>query len=204
MESFKTGIGIDYGEMLILKTGIQKRHEEQSEYKNLVWVGDTANIASKLTDFSSKEYNSPTYKITYEYTHFEKILKGYKASQSSNPLLDSLLGITPKMEPDYEFKYETRASTIVLSSDDFNKHVKIQAEWKYNDKKIKTIEKIEQTGTTSSILMSGKVFTEFKKAVPTSPFLKTFTLKQYPNAPYTGSSIYGGYAFCPEFEEIKL
>ncbi|HPH37335.1 MAG TPA: adenylate/guanylate cyclase domain-containing protein, partial [Sediminibacterium sp.] len=74
LDTFKCGIGIDYGEMLVLKTGIQKRHQEQSEYKNLVWVGDTANTASKLTDFSNKEYNSPLYKVTYEYLNHEKVL----------------------------------------------------------------------------------------------------------------------------------
>ncbi len=75
LEIFKCGIGIEFGEMLVLKTGIQKRHEEQSEYKNLVWVGDAANIASKLTDLANKEYNSPQFKITYEYLYSSKYLK---------------------------------------------------------------------------------------------------------------------------------
>ena len=47
LPEFKIGIGIDYGEMLVLKAGIRKKHEEQSEYKGLIWMGNPANIASK-------------------------------------------------------------------------------------------------------------------------------------------------------------
>jgi len=39
------GIGIDYGEMLATKVGIKGENNQ-----DLVWIGNTANIASKLTD----------------------------------------------------------------------------------------------------------------------------------------------------------
>lgn len=203
LEDFKCGIGIEYGEMLILKTGIQKRNEEQSEYKNLVWIGDAANTASKLTDFAYKEYNSPTYNVTYEYLHSEKVLKGYK-SLSSNPLLDSFLGISPNLEPEYEWKFEKRTATISISSEEFIKKIKTHPEWKYGDKKLLAIEKNEQTGTTSPILMSGKVYIEFKKLEPKSTLLPNFTQRKYPDAPYTGTGIYGGYAYCADITHIKI
>ena len=66
IEDFKIGIGIDFGEMLVLKTGIRKKHKEQSEYKSLVWVGDAANTASQLCDFANKNYSSPLFKGSYE------------------------------------------------------------------------------------------------------------------------------------------
>lgn len=48
------GIGIDAGNMLVTKTGIQRRGVEQVAYRNLVWLGRPANVASKLTDLANK------------------------------------------------------------------------------------------------------------------------------------------------------
>lgn len=48
------GIGIDYGKMLITKTGTVKQGIENQFYKSLVWLGRPANIASKLTDSANK------------------------------------------------------------------------------------------------------------------------------------------------------
>jgi len=48
------GIGIDAGKMLVTKTGFRRRGYEQYNYKNLVWLGRPANVASKLTDIANK------------------------------------------------------------------------------------------------------------------------------------------------------
>lgn len=48
------GIGIDAGKMLVTKTGFRRRGVEQYNYKNLVWLGRPANVASKLTDIANK------------------------------------------------------------------------------------------------------------------------------------------------------
>lgn len=50
----KCGIGIDAGRMLVTKTGFRRRGVEQHNYKNLVWLGRPANVASKLTDIANK------------------------------------------------------------------------------------------------------------------------------------------------------
>ena len=50
----KCGIGIDTGKMLVTKTGFRRRGIEQNNYKNLVWLGRPANVASKLTDIANK------------------------------------------------------------------------------------------------------------------------------------------------------
>jgi class 3 adenylate cyclase len=201
LETFKCGIGIEYGEMLILKTGIQKRHEEQSEYKNLVWVGDAANVASKLTDLSSKEYCSPLYKVTYIEWDYDNVLNGYEKSIS---LADKYLyGGTGK--PIYRRELVQKNRTTSLSIEEFANKVEITAEgWKYDGKKITGIEKENRSGYTSPILMSGKVYSEFKKADPKSPHLKNFSQKNYPHALYVNTGIYGGNAICSEITQIQI
>ncbi len=55
-DSIQCGIGIDYGPMLATKTGTIKRGTENSEYKSLVWLGQPANVASKLADIANKQF----------------------------------------------------------------------------------------------------------------------------------------------------
>jgi adenylate cyclase len=63
------GIGIDHGRMLVTKAGIRRHGSEQGNYKNLVWLGRPANVASKLTDAANK----PT-----EYEMVEKVSVAYE------------------------------------------------------------------------------------------------------------------------------
>ncbi|MCP2013989.1 class 3 adenylate cyclase [Deinococcus sp. HSC-46F16] len=51
---FKCGIGIDYGQMLIVKGGAIRRGGETEFYRTLVWLGRPANVASRLTDLGNK------------------------------------------------------------------------------------------------------------------------------------------------------
>lgn len=203
IEDFKIGIGIDYGEMLVLKTGIRKKHEEQSEYKSLVWVGDAANTASKLCDFANRAYSSPLFKITYEYYDFENQFVGFKDTPHTS-LLDSYLG-KPKQIPVYEKKLVTKTATASLNQADFAKAVTINSDgWKYDGKKVTSFGIENRSGTSSPILMSGKVFSEFKKQFPKSPYLANLATKDYPDKPYTGTGVSGGYLLIPEANKIKL
>lgn len=54
------GIGIAHGSMMATKTGLIRRGQEHANYRNLVWLGRPANVASKLTDIANKdaEYGS--------------------------------------------------------------------------------------------------------------------------------------------------
>lgn len=54
IETLECGIGIDYGEMIVAKSGIIKQGVENTSNKALVWLGRPANIASKLTDVANK------------------------------------------------------------------------------------------------------------------------------------------------------
>lgn len=65
-ESFKCGIGIDYGTMNVIKVGWKVNGQENSENKGLVWVGYPANYASRLTDCANKN-------VQKEYWHIEGI-----------------------------------------------------------------------------------------------------------------------------------
>lgn len=56
----KCGIGIDFGNMLATKTGIRKKGSDQHAYRNLVWLGNPANVASKLTDLANKAAETTT------------------------------------------------------------------------------------------------------------------------------------------------
>jgi class 3 adenylate cyclase len=67
------GIGIDSGNVLATKTGIRRRGSESYNYKNLVWLGRPANVASKLTDIANK---------TAENTLKDTIYTGYDVGLS--------------------------------------------------------------------------------------------------------------------------
>jgi adenylate cyclase len=55
--TFEAGIGIDYGKMLITKSGAIRQGKEKEFYRSLVWLGKPANIASRLTDIANKTEN---------------------------------------------------------------------------------------------------------------------------------------------------
>lgn len=57
-DELRCGIGIDFGEMLVTKTGVIRQGTENSPNKSLVWLGKPANIASKLTDIANKSPNT--------------------------------------------------------------------------------------------------------------------------------------------------
>lgn len=62
---FKCGIGIDFGELRVIKVGTQRRGHEHPENRGLVWAGYPANIASRLTDVANKTFDETLYKVTY-------------------------------------------------------------------------------------------------------------------------------------------
>lgn len=57
-DSFNCGVGIHYGSMNVIKVGLTNRSDEHDDYQNLVWIGEPANLASRLTDMVGK-YNIP-------------------------------------------------------------------------------------------------------------------------------------------------
>lgn len=70
-DSFHCGIGIHYGTMNVIKVGLELHTDENNDYKNLVWIGEPANLASRLTDMAGKD-NIPSVVIS------KNVLKGLK------------------------------------------------------------------------------------------------------------------------------
>lgn len=76
-DKFDCGIGIHYGTMHVIKVGLTVQGIENNDYKNLVWIGEPANLASRLTDCAGKEiYKQPLPHILVS----ENVLKEIKAS----------------------------------------------------------------------------------------------------------------------------
>lgn len=84
VNDIRCGIGIDYGRMLVTKTGIRRNGVEAHNYKNLVWLGRPANVASKLTDIANKSSTA----------HQDIIIEGHKPNQNEAGLI-WMPGISP-------------------------------------------------------------------------------------------------------------
>jgi class 3 adenylate cyclase len=117
----KCGIGIDAGKMLVTKTGFRRRGIENHNYKNLVWLGHPANIASKLTDIANKPSEGIECDIVcvaYQNAvnselYWTEVWPSQFAKDISSNLLNRLTHFDPKYRTHYmTSKYiETRAAT---------------------------------------------------------------------------------------------
>lgn len=154
---FKCGIGVDYGKLSVMKVGIQKRGAENDDNKGLVWVGDPANLASRLTDCANKEFTDTYYSIYGEFYEYNPL---YNAS------LPSILGLNRPSEyyPGTKlYTAEKFASEIKLS------HDRLELS---SCRKVYSIEKKEQKYKYANILLSEKVYQEFAKADPNRSSIK--------------------------------
>ena len=67
---FKCGIGIDYGEMHIIKVGVEKHSNENEENRNLIWIGKPANLASRLCDVAGKTFKEKFFVVKGKFYHY--------------------------------------------------------------------------------------------------------------------------------------
>jgi class 3 adenylate cyclase len=159
------GFGIDYGSMLVTKTGIRRHGDAQQSYRSLVWLGRPANIASKLTDCANKPEETSTLvmaRVWYNY--------GF--------------GLTCTEEAPHEFMqnfHRDAASGLMIHAnrafhhfETFNKVVTMKA-------------------ATPSILMSKRVYDGFRSERPDAIELRNEWLRPVA-ADVTGYSeqVYGG------------
>lgn len=198
---FKVGIGIDFGEMKVIKTGISKQGKERAAHKNLVWIGNAANIASKLTDVANKEIVKTVYRVTRNPNNpkawrrkggfgylsigpgdFERV-HGEPLHLSTTEVVD----MTPEEFANSIFQYSGDGSLSTL-----------------NGKMLK-FEKKEVKVTSEPILLSQKVWEEFKKANPTrnSVVNKNWTQQTVKVKEYNGQ-IWGGDVYWTVMNDIKL
>ena len=143
---FHCGIGIDYGEMRVIKVGIERRGNENAENKGLVWVGKPANLASRLTDFAGKTVEDEFYNVTGDFYHYDP------------------LGIPPLLgkprngwfRESKKLTAEQLAHELYYSANGLNIHI-------HN---ISSFDKNTEQYKDSPILISDKVYSEYIKQNP--------------------------------------
>lgn len=143
---FHCGIGIDYGEMRVIKVGIERRGNENAENKGLVWVGKPANLASRLTDIAGKTVEDEFYNVTGDFYHYDP------------------LGIPPLLgkprngwfRESKKLTAEQLAHELYYSANGLNIHI-------HN---ISSFDKNTEQYKYSPILISDKVYSEYIKQNP--------------------------------------
>jgi len=176
------GIGIDTGKMLATKTGIRRKGSEQSNYRNLVWLGRPANIASKLTDLANKPEDSFTY---------TKVNVSFMPVSGGPGILSGDWGYREISAGDFVSQLDVELHTGKL----------VHRDPAFLD--MFTIERtFVRTPKTHAILMTEAVWNGYKAACPTSnvvtePLFHPITLEL---PAYTGK-VYGGNVIKTVFKE---
>ncbi|ATA68335.1 hypothetical protein CGC48_06655 [Capnocytophaga cynodegmi] len=164
---FKCGIGIDYGEMKVIKVGIQRQGNENIENKNLVWVGKPANIASRLTDVANKEIE----RVKVKYKSF---IPSYLEFRSFN-----IKSGQPLEE--------------IVSHEGFSKNLSYNnGKFQYNNQDILNFEK--EKISFPPILMTATVFNGYKRENPNIKSIRENFWKKQLNHKIKNVSeeVYGG------------
>lgn len=176
---FKCGIGIDYGTMKVIKVGTERKGSENTENKNLVWVGKPANIASRLTDVANKE-------VERVYIKYEKY----------NPLVLTIEDIfnIPKGLTNSRGGFITNEE--ITTNEEFSKNLSYNdGVFLYKNGVIKDFQKDKII--FESILMTEAVFKEFKKENPNRKSIKEEFWTEIPNynIKNVSSKVYQGDVF---------
>lgn len=154
---FKCGVGIDFGELRIIKVGIQRNGNERGENKGLVWAGYPANIASRLTDNANK---------TIEDTYYEVVMNPINpmALRPAFTPLHSLFGGSPAYDPKAPL-YLSTSRTVEMSPDEFAGKISQYSDGSLYMSGGKLISFTKKTRKTSypPILMTEAVYEGFKK-----------------------------------------
>jgi adenylate cyclase len=180
-EDFECGIGIDYGQMLVVKTGTIKRGKENQFYKSFVWLGKPANLASKLTDLANKD--------NYFMRIVKRVMKIEKPSYLNN-YKQSFKSVIEYQNMDLnEF-----ASKVTKS--------KVDEPIKYDNKNI--LFWLKTSSTKHPILLTQEVYEGLRQQEPTSELLNSNLMEQstVKVKGYSGS-IYGLNAYYSALDNIS-
>ena len=151
---FKCGIGIDYGNLKVVKVGLHRNGREGFDNKNLVWVGYPANIASRLTDVANKTIDNSKVKVKYYPTNY-----GY---------LFPTIGMFGQSRRNSEKMYSNIPREDLLTNEEFAKKLTFYDTLRisYNGGQLIRFDKIESKVDFPPILMTSRVFNSFKSANP--------------------------------------
>lgn len=148
-ESFKCGIGIDYGELKAIKVGWKVNGQENSENKGLVWVGYPANYASRLTDYANKS-------VQREYWHIEGYMKTFD-NLFLRPSIFPVASLLHETSKQVDYSIEEFPTKLFISGGQLHVH---------GFDSISKCEKQQKPWLFQPILISEKVFVGFKKKNP--------------------------------------
>lgn len=158
----RCGIGIDWGNMRVIKVGTHRQGAERASSKNLIWVGSPANIASRLTDIANKEtitkkvvYTVEQYQFRSPYTYLPSILRGENYKSNYNPPIK--IPVTNSVKPD-EF---TNSLMFNDSGELFMK-----GKFGIGQDRLLSFKHLEEKSNNPPILMTEKVYLEYRKAKP--------------------------------------
>ncbi|MCF8243744.1 MAG: adenylate/guanylate cyclase domain-containing protein [Saprospiraceae bacterium] len=208
LNEFKCGIGIDYGNMLVLKTGIIKQGKDRTAYKNLVWIGRPANVASRLTDLANKE----TKKLVYKVRRNPENPNAWRPKYAQNlgrfgHLRMPLIGGEFERVPGQPLNLSS-IEEIEMSPEEFANSI-----WQYSvtgeistlGGKMLSFEKKEITTTNSPILMTEAVYNGFKsKNLNRKCITQNYwTEKKIQVKDYSGK-VFGGEVYWLAMDEITI
>lgn len=184
---FKCGIGIDYGDLRIIKVGIQRNGNENAENKGLVWAGYPANIASRLTDSANKIIKETYYEVIRNPLNYSSVFGGMGLSPFSSPLASS--------QPYYSDNIETVEMSPEKFADNIRSHE--SGELYMLGGKLISFSKKEKVYNYSPILMTEAVYNGFKNKNLTRKSIvnkywaeQEYQIKNYKDKLYGGNVIW--------------
>lgn len=182
---FKCGIGIDYGDLKVIKVGVQRRGHEGTENRSLVWVGYPANIASRLTDMANKTDTEDYFEVTRNKIN----------PRAVKPIVDFsyLFGGSSYYDPQAPY-YLPDIETVELTTEEFANSIS-----SYKDGQLYMsggnfikFSKKKKTLNYPEILITKAVFDGYKVAQPNRNDIKnSYWKEQKHNIKNVSSSIYG-------------
>ncbi len=171
---FTCGIGIDHGKMLVTKTGIRKRGADLHNYKNLVWLGRPANLASKLTDLANKDAEQVAIKEAHlafgHYPNWRWITRSLEWFAENLSLTHGERRLNQNNDPTYEafFLSETMVTTraktpsILMTKTVWDECKKAQPNRDYVTNPWFTAVRVKLPGGTEEVIGGDVVFVAFK------------------------------------------
>jgi len=180
---FKCGIGIDFGELKVIKVGIQRNGIEKSENKGLVWTGYPANLASRLTDVANKSIKTVSYKVNYNAN------RNYLAEDFMRMSNLHLLG---RAMPENKTPYNIVPTDAVWTEAKFAESIELGAngELKFKEGKLNSLKREELNVDYPPILFTERVYDGLRRT-GSARFKDNWKLQQG-SIKDVSSKIYGG------------
>jgi adenylate cyclase len=205
------GIGIDSGKMLATKTGVRRHGVEQSNYRNLVWLGRPANTASKLTDLANKPAATRLVKMVN--VAYDKPVLDY-----TSPLLSGLGSLNAPASPfgglgslnalaspfqttpsggtaprtEWEWKLESLESFLSNVRVEYAPSRLVHVNPKFGSFHLTEQERVVRS-STPPILMTARVWKGFRSERPNDDIIKRGWIKRvYVKTPGYTEAVFGG------------